>query len=127
VSRPDPDRQSTAPRTRPPGLHPSLQRASPPPLFGPAIADRRTTGQGQRPTSISTMFGAETYSAASSTSTRPQRDNRRSGFRHPQVSVSDSVSDLGREQGRSGSLPHRPASSHVAQVLYRHVTSQSID
>jgi hypothetical protein len=31
------------------------------------------------------MFGAETYSAASSTSTRPQRDNHRSGFRHPQA------------------------------------------
>src|SRR6266516_6894850 len=30
------------------------------------------------------MFGAETCSAASSTSTKPQRDNRRSGFRHPQ-------------------------------------------
>jgi hypothetical protein len=31
------------------------------------------------------MFGAETCSAALSTSTRPQRDNRRSGFRHPHV------------------------------------------
>jgi hypothetical protein len=33
------------------------------------------------------MFGAETCSAASSTSTNPQRDNRRSGFRHPQAAT----------------------------------------
>jgi predicted amidohydrolase len=38
------------------------------------------------------MFGAETYSAASSTSTKPQRDNRRSSFRHPQDRT-------GRERG----------------------------
>jgi hypothetical protein len=38
-------REPTTPRTRPPGLHPSLQRASPAPLSRPATADRRTTAR----------------------------------------------------------------------------------
>jgi putative transposase len=39
MSRPDLDREPTPPRTRPPGLHPSLQRASPAPLFGPTTIE----------------------------------------------------------------------------------------
>jgi cytochrome oxidase Cu insertion factor (SCO1/SenC/PrrC family) len=40
------------------------------------------------------MFGAETYSAALSTSTRPQRDNRRPGFQHPHRVLSNAVRTL---------------------------------
>jgi len=45
VSRPDPDREPPAPRTSLPGLHPSLQRASPPPLAPPTAANQRTAAR----------------------------------------------------------------------------------
>src|SRR6266545_3528597 len=48
MSRPDSCREPTAPRTRPPGLHPSLQRASPAPLLEPEIADRSVAAENRR-------------------------------------------------------------------------------
>ena len=51
-------------------------------VFGLAVLRCRSDGANEVEILV---LRHETYSAASSTSTKPQRDNRRSGFRHPQA------------------------------------------
>jgi transposase InsO family protein len=79
----DPDREPTAPRPSPPVLHQPLQRA-----FGPTAPSThehqsKRLRHGQRPSSPSTMFAAETCSEVSFTSTRSRREKRRIEFPAP--------------------------------------------
>jgi len=62
------------------------------------------------------VFAAETYSAASSTSTRPQRDNRRSGFRHPQADPDYWKKDK-RARRKEKRLPTRWNEDHTMLIL----------
>jgi len=84
VPRPNPDPESTAPRTRPPGRSTSVITTSIA-RTAPSTSDRQSKSrrQGQKPSSPSAVFGAVTCSEGSSTSTRSRRDQGRIGFPAP--------------------------------------------